>query len=273
MQDTKKAGIRYKRLRTVLGRMYCMDQHSMTKRNRIAWTADSYQAWVSRYGTPDQAAADIISDPRHTLRRILEHVGELQGLAVANPLGSHGRIATALALLRAKVTVFDVSENNARYARELAASANVQIEYLVGDFLETAQECESSFDAAVMELGVVHYFADIVEFAAAVRELLKPGGKLVLNEFHPLLKKSVSLDSGQPMLEGDYFRTDTEEAPTPYEIFTTTDIPKSLIRRWNLGEIVTGFASSEFKIDKLIEHPSLEHSHLPGTFTLVATAI
>lgn len=244
----------------------------MTERNRIAWEADSYQAWINRYGTPTEAAAEIVSNPTHTLRRVLDFIGDTRGLAVANPLGSHGRVATALAVLGAEVTVFDVSESNERFALELAASADVAIEYLVGDFQEAAARYARKFDIAVMELGVIHYFVDLTRFSASVRRLLKPGGKLVLSEFHPLLKKAISIDSGQPSFSGDYFKSDAEEAPTPYEEFTKNNVPGCLIRRWNLGEIVTAFASSDFKIEKLIEHPSWEFSQLPGTFTLVATA-
>ena len=249
-----------------------MNQQTLTDRNRIAWEASSYEAWVNRYGTPVTAATNIMSDPRHTLRRVLKFVGNPQGQAVVNPLGSHGRVATALALLEADVTVFDVSDSNARYARELATCAGAVVEYIVGDFQQVAVRYLNKFDVAVMELGIVHYFVKIEAFVASVRKLLKPGGKLVLNEFHPLLKKSVVINSGQPTFNGNYFNTDCEEATTPYEPFTENVVPPCLIRRWNLGEIVTAFASGGFIIEQLIEHPSPEFDQLPGTFTLAARA-
>ena len=249
-----------------------MNQSEVTEHNRIAWAAESYQAWVNHYGPPEKAAAAIVSDPEHTLRRLLEFVGDPNGLAIANPLGSHGRVATALAILGANVTVFDVSESNARYARELASEAGVSFDYVVGDLQATAIERSNQFDIVVMELGVVHYFVEIDDFVASVRALLRQGGKLVLNEFHPLLKKAVDATSGEPVFRGDYFRAETEEAPTPYEKFVASDVPKCLVRRWNLGEIATGFASGRFRIEQLLEHPSWEFAQLPGTFTLVATA-
>ena len=249
-----------------------MDQNEITERNRIAWGAESYQAWVNHYGPPREAAAAILSDPQHTLRRLLEFVGDPKGLTIANPLGSHGRVATALALLGANVTVFDVSESNSRYARELAYEAGVSFDYVVGDFLATAIERSNQFDTVVMELGIVHYFIEIDRFVASVRGLLKPTGRLVLNEFHPLLKKSFDANSGKPIFKGDYFWTETEEAQTPYEIFVASEVPTCQVRRWNLGEIATAFASGRFRIERLLEHPSWEFDQLPGTFTLVATA-
>ena len=244
----------------------------MVARNRTAWSASAYRAWVARYGPPERAAARVASDPRHVLRRLLDAVGDPDGLRVANPLGSHGRVATALALLGADVTVFDLSESNARYARELAAAAGVAIEYVVGDFPSSACERSDRFDRVVSELGILHYFHDVEAFVVAARSLLKPGGRLVLDEFHPLAKKVLGLESGEPTLRGDYFSNEPEEAPTPYDAFVEDEVPPCLIRRRNLGEIVTAFASGGFRVERLVEHRSTDVARLPGRFTLTATA-
>ena len=187
-------------------------------------------------------------------------------------MGSHGRIATALALLGAEVTVFDLSESNARYARELAAAAGVAIDYVVGDFRASAPGHADRFDTVVMELGVVHYFVDIDRFVASTRSLLRSGGALVLNEFHPLSRKCLGSDSDAPALRGDYFDVRLEDAPTPYEIFVDAEVPRCIVRRWTLGEIVTAFASGGFRVERLLEHPEARCPRLPGTFTLTAAA-
>lgn len=275
--DTDAVGRRHAliRPRAVSGSPGTMDRmkhDAITAHNRIAWTVSSHRAWVARYGTAAMAAADIVSDPERPLRRLLGFVGDPHGRSIANPLGSHGRIATALALPGADVTVFDLSESNARYARELAAEAGVTIDYVVGDFQISAPRHAGRFDTVVMELGVVHYFVEIREFVASTRALLECGGRLVVNEFHPLLKKCIEVRSGEPVLHGDYFRTELEVAPAPYATFVDGDVPDCVIRRWNLGEIVTAFASGGFRVERLVEHPAEGLARLPGTFTLVATA-
>jgi len=249
-----------------------MDQNNLSTKNGVAWSSNSYAAWVNLYGTPPEVAEKIKADPEFKLRRVIHHLPELRGLNIANPLGSNGRIATALALLGANVTVFDISESNARYASELATAADIKIEYVVGEFQSTALAHAGRFDAVVMELGIVHYFADVNHFVAAVRSLISENGLVVLNEFHPLLGKSISVNSGDISLRGDYFLTSPKIARTPFEDFIDEDIPTCLIRQWNLGEIVTAFASGGFRIQRLIEHPSRHIAQLPGTYTLVATA-
>jgi len=250
-----------------------MTQNKLSNQNGLAWGACSYSAWVTQYGKPQEVADKIRADPAFKLRRVIDYLPTLNGLKVANPLGSHGRIATALAVLGAKVTVFDISESNARYASELATAAGVEIEYVVGEFQSTALTKTGCFEAVVMELGIVHYFADINHFVATLRSLISDDGLVVLNEFHPLLAKSISVNDGDILLRGDYFLTDPESSRTPYEDFVDVDIPACLIRKWNLGEIVTGFASGGFRIQQLVEHPSTELAQLPGSFTLVATAV
>ena len=249
-----------------------MDHDAAVERNRVAWSHDAHRARTGRYGAPERAAADLIADPRRAPRRLPGFIDDPAGRRIANPLGSHGRVATSLALLGAEVTVFDVSAANARYARELAAAAGVSLDYVVGDVLRTAPERAGRFDTVVMDLGIVHYFVEIDRFVAALRTLLEPGGGLVLSEFHPLAKKSLELGSGDPVLRGDYFATGIESAPVPYAAPSERGRSGCALRRWNLGEIVSAFAAGRFRIRELVEHPSADVAHLPGTFTLVATA-
>ena len=162
-----------------------MDQNLFSQHNRTAWDAAAYDAWVLRYGEPAVAGANVRADPRHTLRRILPFLGDPSGMKVANPLGSHGRIATALSLLGARVNVFDISASNARYARELSAAAGTSINYIVGDFLEKSASFKDAFDATVMELGIVHYFLSLEYFTEALKVITKQSGTVVLVDFHP----------------------------------------------------------------------------------------
>ena len=248
------------------------DERELVRRNRLAWEADAYRAWTARHGEPREAAARLVARPGHAVRRLLPHLGDPTGLDVANPLGSHGRVATSLALLGARVTVFDLSASNARWARELAAAAGVDLEYVVGDVGATAPACAGRFDAVVMELGVVHYFADLGRFLGTVRRLLRPGGRLVLNEFHPLERKALAVRPDGVALHGDYFAAGLEPAATPYGRFLDAAPPDCLVRRWTLGEIVTAVASRGLRVEALVEHPLAAAPRLPGTFTLVATA-
>ena len=103
-------------------------EHSTTEANCRAWNARWYDAWLSAFQSPKAEAARIVADPERILRRLLPYLGQVAGKRICNVQGSHGRIAVALAYLRADVTVIDFSQENQRFALELAAAAEVTID-------------------------------------------------------------------------------------------------------------------------------------------------
>ncbi len=250
------------------------NQETMEAQNREAWSARAYQASCDAHGSPSDAAEKLKRDPKGKLRRLIPYIGEVEGLKVGNPLGSNGRIGVALAILGARVTVFDISSQHRQYAMELAGAARVEIEYLLGDFVKVAENHEAAcFDLLVMELGILHYFSDLGAFVSSLFHLLKTGGKVALNEFHTIMKKSFAVSDGEVKFSGDYFRTEIEEDPVAYRtVLKGNDegIPNCLLRYWTLGEVVSEFAAGGLQIMKLVESPSWVHDELPCLFTLVA---
>jgi SAM-dependent methyltransferase len=250
-------------------------QSEFSRANRAAWSFGAYEAWCNGYGYPGDAAAKIKRNPAHVLREYREYLGDMRGRIIANLLGSHGRRAVALALLGAEVTVVDISDENRRYALEVAQSAGVSIQYIVSDLLEWRTEPFSEhFDLVLMELGILHYFADLRPFARLVYGILKVGGRMILHEFHPIVKKGVpTLDNGRLYLCGDYFSRNIVQVPAPFMVQKDgqASSPLCRIRYWELGEAVTAFSSSGFVIETLVERPHQGYPTLPGTFTLVGS--
>lgn len=262
-------------------------QKELSKQNEIAWNQGPYQAWVNRYGTPDIAADKIKQNPAGTLKSLYEYVGDVDGKKVANLLGSHGHKAVALALLGADVKVVDISKENARYANELAEAAGVKINYIVSDVLELSPEyLNGEEDIVLMELGILHYFTDLGPIMGIINKLLKNGGKFILQDFHPFTTKLITSKgkrhtTRKHKVTGNYFETSLEEFEVPYAKFlpdvNPDELEKTLIRRWNLGEIVTAIADNGLYIKLLKEEPNkssdIYDQGIPKTFTIVAEKI
>jgi SAM-dependent methyltransferase len=210
------------------------------------------------------------------LRDYRDHLGELQGKSIANLLGSHGRRAVALSLLGAKVTVVDISSENKRYATEVAEAAGVEIDYIVSDAVEwDTTGYLNRFDFALMEYGILHYFVDLAPLANLIYSILVPGGRMILHEFHPLIKKcNPRLQSDNLNLDGDYFSELTIEKNPPYHgefsSDESEDFPMCRFRYWQMGEVITAVAASGLVVESLVENPHGEYATIPGTFTLVA---
>lgn len=110
-------------------------QEHQTAVNRVAWNTKAYDAWVNHLGTPDEQAEKLMKDPTHPLRRWLKYIGAPKGLKIINLLGSTGGKAIPLAILGANVTIVDISEENQRYALEVAKATGVSVDYITADVL------------------------------------------------------------------------------------------------------------------------------------------
>jgi 2-polyprenyl-3-methyl-5-hydroxy-6-metoxy-1,4-benzoquinol methylase len=256
--------------------------NNQSEMNKKAWSYKAYEFWIQQLGLPEELSKDMIKDPIVHLRRHIKYLGDIKGKKIANLLGSCGKKAIPLAILGADVTIVDISEANKKYALELAKAAGVNINYILSDFIElNTKEMDNTFDIVYLEGGILHYFSDLDTFSRKIFKLLKLGGKLVLNDFHPIRKifkerdvLQVSADGLE--LTGDYFEKDLKLGEVAHKKYYqgdgTEEFPKCLLRYWTMGEIISSFASAGFFIEKLIEGPRFDsHKNIPGEFTLVAS--
>ena len=148
--------------------------------HKKAWEYNAYDFWVMQAGTPEQRAEKDMENPVRMLKQHAAYFDRYEGIRVANICGSCGKKAIPLALLGSDVTVFDISEQNKRYAMETAEAAHVKINYEVCDVLSIDLEKYGGyFDVVFMEGGILHYFHDIDEFMSMMCALLKKGGKMI----------------------------------------------------------------------------------------------
>ncbi len=243
------------------------------KQHKRAWEYDAYNFWLEHNGTPQERAKEDIGNPIRMLRKYAGYFDRFEGVKVANICGSCGKKAIPLALLGADVTVFDISEENRRYAMETAQAANVSIRYVVGDVMETdMNQFGGFFDIVFMEGGILAYFHDIDAFMRIMYALLKPGGKMICSDFHPFTKIMDTLGLETPAM--NYFSADVFEGEMAHARFYAPEIrkqfPRCLYRRYTLSEIINAIIDNGFTLKRFDEHPAWKDETLPGEFTAVA---
>lgn len=241
--------------------------------NKRAWEYNAYEFWVKQAGAPSGRAEKDLENPVGMLKRYAGYFDAYSGVKIANICGSCGKKAVPLAILGAEVTVFDISQDNRKYALEVAAAAKVRLNYEVCDILEIDLERYGNyFDVVFMEGGVLHYFHDIDEFMGIMRSLLKDGGKMICSDFHPFTKISDILKLEQPAM--NYFSTEVFEGEMAHARFYDDHIrrqmPKCSYRKYTVSEIINSVISSGFTLRSFDEHPAWENEKLPGEFTIVA---
>lgn len=256
-----------------------------TQSNQASWNDNAYQAWLNRFGQPEEAAARIKKDPAKRIGELYKYVGDIRQKKIMNLLGSNGSKAVALALLGADVTIVDYSADNERYANELAVEAGVRIQYIVADVLQLpADALSQSYDIVLMEQGILHYFQDLLPLFEVVSRLLARGGRLILQDFHPVSTKLITSKGKKANIRkhkvtGDYFDTSLIEKEVAFaKYLDSSAIPdasrKVRLRNWTLGEIVTSIAAEGLYVKSLEELPNLScdvfDKGIPKSYIIVA---
>ncbi len=242
--------------------------------NKKAWEYNAYEFWIKQSGTPvDRAKADL-EDPVGMLKRYSAYFDTYSGIKIANICGSCGKKAVPLAVLGAEVTVFDISEDNKKYALEAAAAAKVDLNFEVCDVLEIDMEKYGNhFDVVFMEGGVLHYFHDIGQFMYIMYSLLKENGKMICSDFHPFTKIADILNLEQPAMS--YFSEEIFEGEMAHARFFEENVrrqmPKCSYRKYTISEIINSVINSGFTLRRFDEHPAWTNENIPGEFTIVAS--
>ena len=244
-----------------------------SRQNKTAWEYNAYDFWVREAGRPEELAKKILADPIVHLRKYARYFDAFQGVRVANICGSCGKKAVPLAALGAEVTVFDISEDNRRYAMEVAGAAGVAMTYEVCDVLDIDMKKHGgTFDVVFMEGGILHYFHDIDQFMGVMHTLLKPGGRLICSDFHPLTKVMDVLGFQRPAM--GYFSAEILEAEMPHAKFYDQEarqqFPKCYLRLYTISEIINAVLGAGFTLERFDEHPAWTNADLPGEFTIIA---
>lgn len=264
-----------------------MNQQSM--QNKKAWEYRAYEFRNSEH-SPSELADILKKEPERHLRMHGEYFQDVRGKRIANLCGSCGKRAVPLALLGAQVTVFDISEEQKRYAMELADAAGVVIEYVCGDVYDIElSEFGGRFDMVYMEGGVLHYFNDMEQLAGIWFSLLKKGGRMVLSDFHPcrFLAGNGNFTAGSCLGKGnvdkvkvnrgtggfDYFDSSVKEGEVAYKYLLGGDLesyPKCSLTRHTLSEIMNCVIGAGFTVKRFDEHPDWGNRRVPGEFTVIA---
>ena len=244
------------------------------EQNKTAWEYRAYEMRSIKEPIQETAKA-ILDNPKSFLRYHQKYFDDVAGKRIANVCGSDGRRTIPFAVLGAEATIFDISEPQKKYALELAEAVGVKLEYVIGDFIETdIDKYGNMFDFVYLEGGILHYFSDIDEFTKRLYAITKPGGQLILCDFHPYRKIN-----GLEQTDGDYFDSRLHGADVPLQSFAPEEeqgtFPKLLLRYYNMSEIINSVIASGFTLKEFIEHPHYKEPKKlsPMEFTIIARKI
>jgi SAM-dependent methyltransferase len=202
------------------------------------------------------AGRDTLTD--REANGIRESVGAVAGLDVLHVQCHIGHDTISLARRGARVVGADFSPASVEKARDLARRSDVDIEFLEADATALPPELHNRFDLAYATIGVLCWIQDIDAWMRSVTATLRPGGRLLLVELHPLYQ----MIAGPGPLRFDFpyandggreFDEDGSYANPEARLAATETIQYA----HSLGETVTAAIQAGLRVERLDEHLDL----------------
>jgi SAM-dependent methyltransferase len=250
-----------------------------TERNRRAWNAIAVVR--ERAMWPDAAffaAGGSLLD-----ERVRAVAGDVAGRTVLHLQCATGEETLSWAVAEARAVGVDISDAQIVIAEQKAHAANLDVRFVASDIYALPAELQQgSFDLVYTATGVLVWLPDIVRWAEIVAAALKPGGRFILFEEHPVAQILWATE-GKLEIISDYFGRGVPEFDQGWGHFAgAEDATETKVQfSWPLGDIVTALARAGLRIESLTEYPSEaawrfgplldQVSRLPGEFLLVAT--
>lgn len=255
-------------------------------RDRAALIADNRANWNDRAAVHEASGygiARLIEDPTHITTEVLqdrERLGDLAGKDVIHLQCHLGTDTMSLQRLGSARTVgLDLSPEAITRARRIAEQAGANIEYVVSDVYAAREAVTGDFDLVYTSLGVLCWLPDVAEWARVVASLLRPGGRFLIRDDHPMFMSIGEDVSTGFRIEQPYFQ---QEQPQTWDddatyIETAEDAPEithTVSHEWNhsIGEIITAVLEAGLVLDSFEETetaawmpwPELMEPHGPG---------
>ena len=229
--------------------------------NRANWDDRAALHEVSGYGIPE-----LLEDPARISPEVaqdLDRLGNLTGLDVIHLQCHLGTDTLSLARLGPRRVVgLDLSPASLERARSLAARAGTPIEYVEANVYDAREAVQGEFDLVYSTIGVLCWLPDVAAWARVVASLLRPGGRLLLRDDHPMFMAigedvSTGLRIEQPYFQREQPMTWDEEGSY---VDAPADAPRmthTVMHEWNhsIGEILTGLLEAGLVLDSFEETP------------------
>jgi SAM-dependent methyltransferase len=260
-----------------------MQANDVTTANREAWDeaaplhrVQNMASLIEAFSTPGHSCLDPIETAR------LEALG-VAGADVVQLCCNNGReLVSVKAMGAARCVGIDGAPGFVDQAREIAAAAGLDCEFLCTDIYEVPSRLDAGFDIATVTIGVLSWMPDLGRFFAVAARLLRPGGALFVYEQHPIM---MMVEPGGPdapvAWDYSYFKPDmfVEDTGLDYYGGGTYRSKPLYSFQHTMAQIIMAGVDNGLVLEHFEELPAhisntwynVEHQgpHLPMSFTLV----
>ena len=202
----------------------------------------------------------------------LEMLGDIAGRSLAHLQCNSGQDSLSLAQFGARVTGVDISDEAVAFAARLSAESGVAARFERSDLFDWFVRARTEgrrFERVFTSYGTICWLSDLKAWGRGVADLLEPGGRFGMVEFHPF---SLVFDPqwaprhdyfaegpiAEPDGVGDYvadsgetlaldaYHAGVEEFRNPNPAFEFY---------WGVGEVVSALVEAGLTLERLVEYP------------------
>lgn len=182
----------------------------------------------------------------------LDLLGDVKGLNILHLQCHFGQDSLSLARMGAKVTGVDLSDKAIEKARQLNTQLGLDATFICCDVYDAPNHINQKFDIVFTSYGTIGWLPDMDKWAAIVTHFLKPGGRFVFVEFHPVVWM---FDDNFERVAYNYFNAETivETTDGTYADRTAPITTQTTSWNHNMAEVLTALINQGIAINKLQE--------------------
>lgn len=236
-----------------------MKTSDVTAKNRAAWDAS---ALYHGTGTYWEDLATGFADPTYsvfdtTMTAALQGAGIKGARAVQVGCNNGREVLSACALGAQTCLGIDQSPAFLAQAAALKEISGHPATFLEADIYALPAATPRDHDLAFITIGVLNWMPDLATFMRATAALLRPGGRLVIYETHPMLEMFDPEGADPFALDSSYFNKEPyiEAEAIVYDDSAPGAAPESHWFAHTLSDIVQGALDAGLTLTELREYP------------------
>lgn len=182
----------------------------------------------------------------------LKLLGDVEGKTILHLQCHFGQDTISLSRLGAEVIGVDLSDKAIESAKKIAKDTNSNANFICCDIYDLPNYLDKEFDIVFTSYGTIAWLPDLDKWAKNVSKYLKPNGRFVFVEFHPVVWM---FDDNFEKIGYNYFNSgaivETENGTYANK---TAEISQEYVA-WNhsLSEVINSLINNELEIKSLDE--------------------
>lgn len=183
----------------------------------------------------------------------LEILGDIKGKRILHLQCHFGQDSISLSRLGAEVTGIDFSDKAIESARKIARETSSDVQFICCDLYDLGDHLDKQFDLIFTSYGTIAWLPDLDKWGKIISRFLKPTGKFVFVEFHPVVWM---FDENFNKISYNYFNVaPIAETESGTYADKNASISQSYVT-WNhsISEVISSLLNNSLELNEIREY-------------------